>query len=70
MCCDRRGVVPVGALFAVVLALGNAAYLFLSVSFIQMLKVGYAYKGGVLLYQELDASLADAHCLSKNSIGV
>jgi len=31
-------VLPVGALFAVVLWLGNAAYLYLSVSFIQMLK--------------------------------
>lgn len=33
-----RSVVPVGALFACVLWLGNAAYLHLSVSFIQMLK--------------------------------
>lgn len=33
-------VVPIGGLFALVLAMGNGAYLYLSVSFIQMLKVG------------------------------
>lgn len=33
-----RYVVPIGGLFAVVLWLGNACYLYLSVSFIQMLK--------------------------------
>jgi hypothetical protein len=34
-----RSVVPIGFLYAVVLWLGNTAYLYLSVSFIQMLKV-------------------------------
>lgn len=34
-----RAVVPIGGLFAFVLAMGNGAYLYLSVSFIQMLKV-------------------------------
>ena len=34
----RRGVLPIGALFAGTLWLGNSAYLYLSVSFIQMLK--------------------------------
>lgn len=34
-----RAVVPIAALFAGTLWLGNAAYLYLSVSFIQMLKV-------------------------------
>ena len=33
-----KGIIPVAGLFSVVLWLGNAAYLFLSVSFIQMLK--------------------------------
>ena len=33
-----RAIVPIGALFAGTLWLGNAAYLYLSVSFIQMLK--------------------------------
>lgn len=37
--CVCRCVVPIGALFAVTLWLGNAAYLHLSVSFVQMLKV-------------------------------
>jgi len=35
-----RAIVPIGALFSIVLWLGNTAYLYLSVSFIQMLKVG------------------------------
>jgi hypothetical protein len=34
-----RAIVPIGALFSIVLWLGNTAYLYLSVSFIQMLKV-------------------------------
>jgi hypothetical protein len=34
--------VPIGTLFAVTLWMGNAAYMFLSVSFIQMLKVSDA----------------------------
>ena len=34
-----RAVVPISALYAGTLWLGNAAYLYLSVSFIQMLKV-------------------------------
>lgn len=37
--CVSRSVLPVGALFALVLWAGNAAYMYLSVSFIQMLKV-------------------------------
>ena len=36
-----RAVVPIGASFAGTLWLGNAAYLYLSVAFIQMLKVGH-----------------------------
>jgi len=35
-----RGIIPIGMLFAGTLWAGNAAYLYLSVSFIQMLKVG------------------------------
>ena len=35
----HRAVVPIGACYAGTLWLGNAAYLYLSVSFIQMLKV-------------------------------
>lgn len=35
-----RAIVPIGACYAVTLWVGNAAYLYLSVSFIQMLKVG------------------------------
>lgn len=34
-----RGIVPIGGLFAGTLWLGNAAYLYLEVSFVQMLKV-------------------------------
>jgi hypothetical protein len=34
-----RTIVPIGALFAITLWLGNAAYVYLPVSFIQMLKV-------------------------------
>lgn len=41
VCCCRC-VVPIGMLFAVTLWMGNAAYMFLSVSFIQMLKVSSA----------------------------
>ena len=39
----QSAIVPIGGAFAVVLWLGNAAYLYLSVSFIQMLKVQYAH---------------------------
>ena len=44
-----RAVVPIGACFAGTLWLGNAAYLYLSVAFIQMLKVGHllAAAGGL-----------------------
>ena len=35
----RRAIVPIGACYAGALWVGNAAYLYLSVSFIQMLKV-------------------------------
>lgn len=35
----HRGIVPIGGLFAGTLWLGNAAYLYLEVSFVQMLKV-------------------------------
>ena len=34
-----RAIVPIGLLFSVVLWTGNTAYMYLSVSFIQMLKV-------------------------------
>ena len=34
----RTAIVPIGVAFALVLWLGNAAYLYLSVSFIQMIK--------------------------------
>ncbi len=37
--CTRRCVVPIAALFAGTLWMGNAAYLYLSVAFIQMIKV-------------------------------
>ena len=37
-----RAIVPIGACYAITLWVGNAAYLYLSVSFIQMLKVGAA----------------------------
>lgn len=39
LCDVYRAVVPIGACYAGTLWLGNAAYLYLSVSFIQMLKV-------------------------------
>ncbi len=42
-----RAVVPISALYAGTLWLGNAAYLYLSVSFIQMLKVWWCGGGGV-----------------------
>ena len=34
-----RAIVPIGACYAITLWVGNSAYLYLSVSFIQMLKV-------------------------------
>lgn len=37
----RRAIVPIGACYSITLWVGNAAYLYLSVSFIQMLKVGW-----------------------------
>ncbi len=39
-CADlyRTAIVPIGVAFALVLWMGNAAYLYLSVSFIQMIK--------------------------------
>lgn len=38
--CTCRCIVPIGLCYAGTLWVGNAAYLYLSVSFIQMLKVG------------------------------
>ncbi len=35
----RRAIVPIGIMFSVSLICGNLAYIYLSVSFIQMLKV-------------------------------
>ena len=35
----RRAIVPIGVMFSLSLICGNLAYLYLSVSFIQMLKV-------------------------------
>lgn len=40
--CMCRTIVPIGLLYSGTLWLGNSAYLFLSVSFIQMLKVSGA----------------------------
>jgi drug/metabolite transporter superfamily protein YnfA len=37
--CLQTAIVPIAGAFAIVLWLGNAAYMYLSVSFIQMLKV-------------------------------
>ena len=37
---DCRAIVPIALCYAGTLWVGNAAYLYLSVSFIQMLKVG------------------------------
>lgn len=44
VCCSLpcRAVLPIGVLFGITLWLGNAAYLHLSVSFVQMLKVSTA----------------------------
>jgi len=36
-----RAIVPIGAMFSMSLICGNLTYLYLSVSFIQMLKVGF-----------------------------
>ncbi len=52
----RSCILPIGLLFAGVLWTGNAAYLFLSVSFIQMLKVLRP------ALQTCIASRADAAC--------
>lgn len=52
ICRYLKYVVPVGALFSIVLWLGNACYLHLSVSFIQMLKASMpvaVFLVGVLL---------------------
>jgi hypothetical protein len=38
-CAYRRAIVPIGVMFSLSLICGNLAYLYLSVSFIQMLKV-------------------------------
>uniref|UniRef100_A0A383VIL4 Sugar phosphate transporter domain-containing protein n=1 Tax=Tetradesmus obliquus TaxID=3088 RepID=A0A383VIL4_TETOB len=54
-----RSVVPVGALFAVTLWMGNAAYMYLSVSFIQMMKAVMpmlVYSVGCLLGTEVFVS--------------
>ena len=56
-----RAIVPIGALFSVVLWLGNTAYLYLSVSFIQMLKASYPSRNPKF---EVRASVS-AQCLSK-----
>jgi hypothetical protein len=38
-----RAIVPIGVFFSLSLICGNLTYLYLSVSFIQMIKVGFAY---------------------------
>jgi len=38
----RRAIVPIGVMFSMSLIFGNIAYMYLSVSFIQMLKVRQA----------------------------
>ena len=43
----RTAIVPIGVAFALVLWLGNAAYLYLSVSFIQMIKAPHAAVGAL-----------------------
>jgi hypothetical protein len=40
--CLQTAIVPIAGAFAIVLWLGNAAYMYLSVSFIQMLKVRHS----------------------------
>ncbi|MEW5304883.1 MAG: hypothetical protein WDW36_007461 [Sanguina aurantia] len=50
-----RGVLPIALLFALVLWLGNAAYMYLSVSFIQMLKAAMpitVFTAGIMLGTE------------------
>ncbi|MEW5316591.1 MAG: hypothetical protein WDW38_007956 [Sanguina aurantia] len=50
-----RGVVPIALLFSLVLWLGNAAYMYLSVSFIQMLKAAMpvtVFSAGIILGTE------------------
>ena len=46
-----QAVVPIGLLYAGTLWLGNAAYLYLSVSFIQMLKVLLVIPSGTALWE-------------------
>lgn len=43
---DRTAIVPIGVLFSFSLIFGNVAYMYLSVSFIQMLKVASAAPAG------------------------
>lgn len=49
---DRRAIVPIGVMFSLSLVCGNLAYLTLSVSFIQMLKVRSAYCQPVLVRKD------------------
>ena len=44
---SRRAIVPIGVVFSLSLICGNVAYLYLSVSFIQMLKVRSVFKIGI-----------------------
>lgn len=61
----RRAIVPIGACYAITLWVGNAAYLYLSVSFIQMLKVsklpGRAALGSCLASRRCCPLAAEAH---------
>lgn len=58
-----RCIVPIGVLFAVTLWMGNAAYLYLSVSFIQMLKVSDRHRGSSTVGLSKPAASSCRTCL-------
>ena len=71
-----RAIVPIGLFFSLSLICGNLTYLYLSVSFIQMLKVGFnkIRKASTLAYQtirpplQLQSSLLPGHSALNPSI--
>lgn len=61
----RRAIVPIGIMFSLSLIGGNLAYLYLSVSFIQMLKVSLAsIDDGTFLSNRISTRLQTPSLLS------
>ena len=60
----RRAIVPIGVMFSMSLIFGNVAYMYLSVSFIQMLKVSNSVLSNRLFTDSIQATNSVATLLA------